>query len=86
MPPELASEQPSGEKKPEKPAPPVTIKKIEVTNGAVDYLDRKTPVTPVLTKMREIDFTMNDLTVPFADNFSDYALSATVPVIKARVD
>src|SRR5208337_679304 len=68
-----------GGKKAAQPAPPVTVKEIEVINGSVDYLDRKTPATPVLTKMRAIAFVMKDVSVPFADTFSDYVLSATIP-------
>ena len=79
LPPELRPEGPAGGKKAEQPAPPVTVKKIEVINGSVDYLDRKTPATPVLTKVRTIAFVMRDVSLPFTDTFSDYVLSATIP-------
>jgi uncharacterized protein involved in outer membrane biogenesis len=79
LPKELTEEKPATkENKPEKPAPPVTIRKIEVTNGSIDYLDRKTPVPPVLTKIRTVDFTISDVSTPFADVFSDYSLKATI--------
>ena len=48
LPPELMPEQPAGKKTPEQPAPPVTVERIEVVNGSVDYLDRKTPIHPSL--------------------------------------
>lgn len=78
LPKELTEEKPADRKEPEKPAPPVTIKKITVVNGSVDYLDRKTPVTPVLTKIRAIDLTVGDVSMPFADVFSPYTFKATV--------
>jgi uncharacterized protein involved in outer membrane biogenesis len=79
LPPELTPAQRTKEKKAAQSASPVVIKKIEVVNASVDYLDRKTPATPVLTKMRKIDLVMNDVSVPFADGFSDYNLSANIP-------
>jgi len=72
-------EKPEQGKKTEQPMPPVTVKKVEIVNGSVDYLDRKTPVTPVLTKLRNIDFVIKDISMPFADTFSTYSLSAAVP-------
>jgi hypothetical protein len=78
LPPELLPGGPAGGKEAEQPAPPVFVKKIEVINGSVDYLDRKTPATPVLTEVRTIDFVMKDFSVPFADTFSDYVLSASI--------
>ena len=63
----------------EKPVAPVTVKKIEITGGAIDYLDRKTPATPVLTKIRNIHLEMKDIHTPFTDTFSQYVLSANMP-------
>jgi hypothetical protein len=79
LPPDLKPAEPLKEKKPEEPALPVTIKKIEVMNGSVDYLDRKTPATPVLTRIRNIEFVMEDVSMPFPDSFSKYVLSASIP-------
>jgi hypothetical protein len=84
LPPYLMPKQGAKNKKPEKPAPPIVIRKIEVTNGSVDYLDRKTPVTPVLTRMRDLDVVMKDVSVPLADNFSDFVLSASIPGNQGR--
>lgn len=58
---------------------PLIIKDMKVINGAVDYLDRKTPVTPVLTKIRSINIDLSDLSVPFSDSFSQYTLRAAIP-------
>jgi hypothetical protein len=79
LPPELNPEQSAAKKAPEQAAPPVTIKKIEVVNGSVDYLDAKTPVKPVLLKLRNIGLVVHDVSVPFADTFSRFALSAAIP-------
>jgi hypothetical protein len=58
---------------------PVTVKKIEIAGGAIDYLDRKTPATPVLTKIRNINLEMKDIHTPFTDTFSQYVLRADMP-------
>ena len=63
----------------EKPVAPVTVKKIEITGGAVDYLDRKTPATPVLTKIRNISLAVKDIHTPLTNTFSPYVLSANIP-------
>jgi hypothetical protein len=85
LPPEIRPAQAAAANKeaPGQPAPPITIKKIEVVNASVDYLDRKTPVKPVLTKLRNIDLTVDDVAIPFADTFSNYVLSAAIPGNKA---
>jgi hypothetical protein len=80
LPKELTSgEEAASDKKPERPVPPVIIKKMQVINGSIDYMDRKTPVVPVLTKIRTVDFTINDVSLPFADIFSTYILNASIP-------
>ncbi len=57
---------------------PVTIKKIVVKGGSLDYLDRKAPVTPVLTKVRDIDLEVKNIHTPLIDVFSPYRLSAGI--------
>jgi hypothetical protein len=79
LPPELGPERPVAKKGQEKAMPPITIKKIEVVNGSVDYLDEKTPVTPVLLKVRDIGLVVYDVSVPFADRFSRFTMSAAIP-------
>jgi hypothetical protein len=59
--------------------PPVFFKKIEVTNGSLDYLDRSVLSKGVLTKLRNVEFDFKDLTFPLKDNFSGYSLSANIP-------
>ncbi len=66
-------------KEEEKPIPPVSFKKIEVTNGSLDYLDRKVSSTPVLTRLRNIELESKEITFPLGDNFSTYTLSASIP-------
>jgi uncharacterized protein involved in outer membrane biogenesis len=65
--------------KAEKPLPPVVIKKIVITKGSLDYLDRKVSSTPVLTRVRDIELDFKEIAVPLGDNFSPYTLSASVP-------
>jgi hypothetical protein len=66
-------------KEEEKPIPPVLIKKVEVKNGSIDFLDRKVSSTPVLTRLRDIELEFKDITFPLGDNFSTYTLSASIP-------
>jgi hypothetical protein len=63
----------------EKPIPPVFMKKIEVTKGSIDYLDRKVSNTPVVTRLRGIELEFTDITFPLEDNYSPYTLSASIP-------
>ncbi len=58
---------------------PVRFEKIIVRGGSVDYLDRKTPRIPVLTKVRDIRLGMEHLTVPFTNDPVRYSLEAHVP-------
>jgi len=71
--------QKTQKKEAEKPMPPVLIKKIEVTDGSIDYLDRKVSSTPVLTKLRNIELEFKEIAFPLGDNFSTYNLSASIP-------
>lgn len=66
-------------KEEEKPIPPVFIKKVEVTKGSIDYLDRKVSSTPVLTRLRDIELEFKDIAFPLEDNYSPYTLSANIP-------
>jgi hypothetical protein len=63
----------------EKPIPPVFIKKIEVTKGSLDYLDRKVSGTPVLTRLSDIKIEFKEVMSPLGDNFSTYTLTASIP-------
>ncbi len=77
---------PGDEKKPsrkEAPVGPVTFEKIEIVDGAVDYLDRKTPRVPVLTKVRDINMKMDRLTFPFTNDPTKYSFQAHVPTGKS---
>lgn len=61
-----------------KPSTTIIIKKINVTKGSLGYLDRK--VSPaVLTRLRDIELELKDITFPLEDNFSTYILSANIP-------
>lgn len=67
------------EKKDAKGSPPVFIKNIGVRNGSIDYLDRKTAKTPILTKIRNIQLDAKDIAIPLGANFTTYTLKADVP-------
>lgn len=71
--------QKGSKKKGEKPIHPVFFKKMRVTNGSFDYLDRSVSRKPVLTKLRNVEFEFKDITFPLGDNFSSYNLSARIP-------
>ena len=64
--------------KEEKPMPPVLIKRIEITKGSLDYLDRSVSGKPVLTRLRDTEFEIKELAFPPKDNFSGYELSANI--------
>jgi hypothetical protein len=61
----------------EKPSSAFLIQKIQIENGSLDYLDRKTPGEP-LTEWRNIDIESDNITFPLKDNFSDYRFSARI--------
>jgi hypothetical protein len=67
------------QKEQDQPSAPVTIKKIEITGGAIDYLDGKTPAIPVLTKVQNINLEVKNIHTPLIDTFSPYVLSANIP-------
>lgn len=62
---------------------PVTFEKIEISGGSVDYLDRKTPRVPVLTKVRDIEMQLEHLTFPFTNESTKYSIEAHVPTGKS---
>ena len=82
---------PGGDKKPsekrpdkkpaekEKPKGPVIFEEIVIRHGSVDYLDRKTPRVPVLTKVRDIEMQLAHLSYPFANEPTKYSIQAHVP-------
>ncbi len=77
--PALPAEKEKKEKKETKGSPPVFIKNVGVRNGSIDYLDRKTGKSPILTKIRNIQLDAKDIAVPLGTNFTPYTLKAEVP-------
>ena len=57
----------------------VLIKKVGIERGALDYFDRKVEGPPALIRLREIQLTFKNLSLPVQDRFSDYDLSASLP-------
>ncbi len=58
---------------------PVVFNKIVILKGSVDYLDRKSPRVPVMTRVRDITVEIRDLTVPFTGDLTRYTLRAAIP-------
>lgn len=69
--------------RPEGKQPPVILRKIIIVNGSVDYLDRKSPTVPVMTKVRNINAEMHNLTVPFTNDLTHYTIKAAIPGSKS---
>lgn len=65
--------------RPEGKQPPVILRKIVIVDGSVDYLDRKSPKVPVMTKVRNINAEMHNLTVPFTNDLTRYTIKAAIP-------
>lgn len=57
---------------------PVRIKKFEVNQGSLDYLDRKVSAVPALIKMREVRAELKNFSVPPDNRASDYELDAVI--------
>jgi len=75
----IEKEKKGKEKKDAKESPPVFIKNVGVRNGSIDYLDRKTAKTPILTKLRNIQLDAKDIAIPLGTNFTPYTLKADIP-------
>ena len=58
---------------------PITIKHLEIKDGAIDYLDGKGRKSSVSTRLRGINLDLGNIRVPFADHWSPYAVSASIP-------
>jgi hypothetical protein len=65
-------------KEAEKSIPSVLFKNIRAKNGSIDFLDRRASGRPVLTKLRQADLEMKDITFPVRDMSSNYTFSAII--------
>jgi hypothetical protein len=71
--------------KPEGPSPSLIVKKIIVTGGSLDYIDRKVSEgQPVLIKLVDIEIEANDLLLPPESRLTAYRLSAAIPTKGGR--
>ena len=61
-----------------KPSSSFRVQKVQIENGSLDYLDRKTPGEPLVTEWRNIDIESDNITFPLKDNFSDYRFTARI--------
>ena len=57
---------------------PITVKRLEIVNGAVDYRDGKARKAPVLTRVRSVNLRLGNIRIPFADDPSPFEVSASV--------
>lgn len=70
------------EQKEEKtPMPEVSIGKFIINKGALDYSDGKVSPMPHLTRIRDIEFQIDGLDMPFIDRMSNFSIEASVPGI-----
>lgn len=66
-----------GKAKTKKLSPPIIIKEINITKASIDYLDRK--VSPhVLTRLRNIELELKNISFPLEDNSSNFTISANI--------
>lgn len=54
------------------------IRKLDIEDGSLDYLDRKVPAAPVLIQLKEIEASLRDISVPPVNRASSYKLKAAV--------
>ena len=62
----------------------VSFEEVIISHGSVDYLDRKTPRVPVLTKVRDIEMQLGHITFPFTNEPTKYSMQAHVPAGKSN--
>ncbi len=62
----------------EKPLPPFLVKKVLITKGSLDYLDRQPRAGSVFIKVRDIDVELRDVALPQGGSESLYALDAVI--------
>lgn len=68
------------------PMPPVRIKRITIHDGSITYSDRKVANPPLLTKLENMEFEINDITIPFIDSLSSFVLETQVPLRDSKAD
>lgn len=59
--------------------PEVSIGKFVVTKGSIDYSDGKVSHLPHLTRFRDIEFEIDNLSMPFIDSVSPFRIEASIP-------
>jgi len=62
----------------DKAAAPFLIKKLEIKDGALNYLDRKVSTAPVLIQLKELDAALRNVSMPPDNRISSYKLKAAV--------
>ncbi len=67
-----------------KAALPFLIHKIEINDGALNYLDRKASTAPVLIQLNGIDATLKNISTPPDNRITSYKLKAAVSGMSKR--
>ncbi|HRT69998.1 MAG TPA: DUF748 domain-containing protein [Syntrophales bacterium] len=69
--------------KEKKPLPPFLIKKVLITKGSLDYLDRQPRAGSAFIKVRDIDVELQGVALPPGGGESQYTLGAVITGIKS---
>lgn len=69
---------PEGEKSASQ-LPQVSIKRLIVHNGSIDYMDGKVSNPPFLIRVRNLEFKMDNIGFPLTDSLSSFDINAEIP-------
>lgn len=70
----------STEQKKEKTSmPEISVGSFIINKGSIDYSDGKVSRLPHLTRIRDIEFQIDDFSMPFIDRMSNFSMVASVP-------
>jgi len=72
------------EKQTNRAATPFLIKRFEIGDGALNYLDRKISTAPVPIQLKEIDATFKDVSLPPDNRISSFRIKAAVAGTKKQ--
>jgi hypothetical protein len=82
LPPQSVAEKPE---ETEKPSPSLILKRIIVTGGSLDYIDRKVSEgRPVFIKLVDIEIEADNVVLPPEDRLTTYRFSAAMPTKGGR--
>lgn len=67
------------EDKPSGQMPQISIKQFKVHGGSIDYSDGKVSSAPFITKLRNIEFEIDNISIPLNDESSSFSVEAQIP-------